>query len=33
MVENVPNADLHMCSSPIRDEVGEHVSRMGENDI
>jgi hypothetical protein len=25
MVENVPNEDLHdMCSSPVRDEMGEH---------
>jgi hypothetical protein len=22
-----------MCSSPIKDEMGEHVARMGENDI
>jgi len=34
MGENVPNEDLHdMCSSPIRDEMGEHVARTGENDI
>ena len=34
MAGNVPNENLQdTCSSPIRDEMGEHVARMGENDI
>jgi hypothetical protein len=34
MAENLPNEDLQdTCSSQIRDEMVEHVARMGEHDI
>ena len=34
MAENVPNEDLQdVCCAPIKDEMGEHVARMGETDI